>query len=306
MNLLVVCSGNKKKINAFILEQVSALKLYNIEVAYFLIEGKGLTGYLSNIPKLLRAINQNNIDLIHAHYGLSGLLASLQRKIPVITTFHGSDINQKNTRKLSRLASRLSRHNIIVEKTFIDKINLKNDFTLLPCGVDLDTFHIIDKYEARNQLKWDTNEHIVLFSSAFNNPVKNYPLAKQASQTAGDVKLVELAGYNRQQINLLMNAADALLVTSFTEGSPQVVKEAMACNLPVVSVAVGDVPLLLEGVSESHIVEFEVHHIVYALQKILSGKRRSNGRTKILSYDNRSIAKKLINIYQSVLKNANA
>ena len=256
--------------------------------------------------ELLKFIKRYDIELIHAHYGLSGLLAAIQRKIPVVITFHGSDINQKSTRHFSKLASKLSKYNIVVEKSFIGKIKLRKNYSILPCGVDLSVFKTVSKHEARSALNINESEKIILFSSSFNNPVKNYPLAKEAADKIPGAKLVELAGYSREQVNLLMNAADILLMTSFNEGSPQVVKEALACNLPVVSTPVGDVPELLKGVNACRIVSYNSSEIASAIQQIISPPTRSDGNIKITSYDNRVIAKRLIKIYQSVLIKQNA
>ncbi len=111
-----------------------------------------MLGYMQNIIRLRQTIKLHNIRIIHAHYGLSGLLSVLQRRIPVVITFHGSGVNQPKTRSFSKLASRLSAHNIIVEKSFAEKIQLKNKFTLIPCGIDLNRFFIINKSDARAQL----------------------------------------------------------------------------------------------------------------------------------------------------------
>lgn len=306
MNLLIVCSGNKNKINAFISEQVAALEQRNQDTHYFFVRGKGVLGYLRNFILLKRNIKKHKIDLVHAHYGLSGMLAVLQRKIPVVITFHGSDVNQTRIRRFSCWASKMSSHNIIVEKSFISKLNLKNNFTLLPCGVDILLFQYKGKEDARLHLQMDKEEQIVLFASSFNNPVKNYSLAREAMEKVPAARLVELAGYTREEISLLMNAADLLLLTSFSEGSPQVVKEALACNLPVVSTPVGDVPDLLKGVDNSIITPYDSGSIAEAIKNILSRKERSSGRDKIIYLDNRIVAGKLINIYQSVINKRNA
>lgn len=270
-------------------------------VYYFIIKGKGVFGYLRNLHLLNKCIRQNDIDIIHAHYGLSGLLAVLQKKIPVVITFHGSDVNYSSNRLLSRIASGLSSHNIIVEKSFRQKLKLRKDYSVVPCGVDLDTFKYSGRTEARMHLKWDQSEKVILFSSAFDNRVKNYPLAKEVMDELQGVRLIELKGYNREEISCLMNAADALLVSSFYEGSPQVVKEALACNLPVVSTPVGDVPDLLKNVTNSYVTPYNYLVIAETLRHILQLQQRSDGRKSVLSLGNNEVSGKLIKIYQSVL-----
>lgn len=302
LRALIVCSGNKGKINAFISEQVDALSGIGVETEYYIIKGKGIKGYLSNLVSLQKIIRKGKYDVIHAHYGLSGLIAALQRKVPVITTFHGSDIHQKNIRKLSWMAARLSAHSILVEKSFIEKLNLKEKYTVLPCGIDLQVFNPIAQDEARKQMALNQHEQLVLFSSSFDNKVKNYPLAQSAVGKIPGTRLIELKSYTRQQINLLMNAADALLLTSFNEGSPQVVKEAMACNLPVIATAVGDVPEIVEGIAGNHIVPYDPDIIAAALKDVLKQKIRPDNRSRIVGYDNTRIAKTIRRIYYTTIK----
>jgi len=120
MKVLIVCSGNGVNFDlqmhhAFIYEQVESLKQnFNVEYDTYLIKGKGVTGYLSNLPSLKKKIKSFVPDVVHAHYGLSGLLACLQIKVPVVITFHGSDAYIPFIKTLSKIAGRLSSFNIFV------------------------------------------------------------------------------------------------------------------------------------------------------------------------------------------------
>ncbi|OYW17749.1 MAG: hypothetical protein B7Z54_07510, partial [Sphingobacteriales bacterium 12-47-4] len=126
MRVLIVCSGNKGKINPFITEQVNALTKKGIAFDYFLIKGHGFTGYLSHLRALRKKLTENSYDLIHAHYGLSGLLAILQKKLPVVITFHGSDVMKGKVLFLSRLAAHRAAHNIVVEGSFGQRLRTRN------------------------------------------------------------------------------------------------------------------------------------------------------------------------------------
>ena len=118
MKVLVVASFNKGSYAPFVVEQAKALDSQGCDVDFYGLMGKGLKGYLRNLPQLKRKIKAFRPDVIHAHYGLSGLLANLQRRVPVVTTFHGSDINDRKILRLSKMAMRLSAWNIFVsEKT---------------------------------------------------------------------------------------------------------------------------------------------------------------------------------------------
>jgi UDP-N-acetylglucosamine:LPS N-acetylglucosamine transferase len=132
MKILIICSFNTNQISPFISEQVELLSKTGVSVKYFLINGKGFRGYLKNVVPLKEEIRSFQPDIVHAHYGLSGLLANLQRIIPVITTFHGSDINLLNNWIYSQSSALLSRYSIFVSKNLSAKIVLKSHPQLFP------------------------------------------------------------------------------------------------------------------------------------------------------------------------------
>lgn len=303
MKVLIVASYNKNRFAPFILEQAQALQQYGVVVDYFGVIGKGIKGYLKALSSLRKKIKDFQPNIIHTHYGLSGLLANLQRKVPVVTTYHGSDINLAAIRRFSKMAMRLSAWNVFVSQRNVELAGVHKKYSLLPCGIDVDNFSLQDKNEARDTLQWNTDGKYVLFAGAFDNAVKNAPLAQAAVQLLPNVQLVELKGYSRQEVATLFYAADVLLLTSFTEGSPQVVKEAMVCNCPVVTVDVGDVKERLEKVLPSAVVERNPQTIANALKSIMEQGKCSNGREELLrqGLDNRKVAKKLIQIYNNIL-----
>lgn len=303
MKVLIVASYNKNRFAPFVLEQTQALQQQGVEVDYFGVVGKGINGYLKARSSLQKKIKEFRPDILHAHYGLSGLLANLQRKVPVVTTYHGSDINVAAVRCFSKMAMRLSAWNVFVSQRNVELARIHKRYSLLPCGIDVDNFSLQDKSDARDALKWDQNGKYVLFAGAFDNAVKNAPLAQAAVQLLPNVRLIELKGYNRQDVATLFYAVDALLLTSLTEGSPQVVKEAMACNCPVVTVDVGDVKERLERVHPSAVVERNPQTISDALKSIMEQGELSNGREELLrqGLDNRNVAEKLIQIYNNIL-----
>lgn len=303
MKVLIIASKNSGNLSPFVVEQAHALQQQGVVIDYFGIVGKGIKGYLRVLPSLRKKIKEFQPDIIHAHYGLSGLLANLQRKVPVVTTYHGSDINVATVRRFSKIAMRLSAWNVFVSQRNVELAKIHKKFSLLPCGIDVDNFALQDKSEARNALGWDADGKYVLFAGAFDNEVKNAPLAQTAVKLLPNVQLIELKGYSRQEVATLFYAADVLLLTSFMEGSPQVVKEAMACNCPVVTVDVGDVKERLGRVQPSAIVERNPQAIASALKSVLEQDKRSNGREELLQQrlDNQSVAMKLISIYKRVI-----
>lgn len=306
MRVLIVASYNKNRFAPFIVEQAEALNKMQCEIAWFGLHGKGLLGYLKNLSALKRQIQEVQPDVVHAHYGLSGLLANLQRQVPVVTTYHGSDINDKKALRFSKMAMRLSAWNIFVSRKTLEIAHPKKKYALLPCGIDITDLQLTERSEARQKLNLSEAKKYILFAGAFDNAVKNAPLAKTAVSLMRNehVELLELKGYSREEVTLLMCAVDAFLMTSFTEGSPQVIKEAMACGCPIVSVDVGDVKERMEGVEGCSVAETrEPQELSELLKKALSFEGKTKGREKILAegLDNRKVTAELRSVYERIL-----
>ena len=332
MNVLIVCSYKplfQGGVAPFVREQVEALCTQGCMCQYYHVKGKGIFGYLREIPRLRKAIHDIHPEIIHAHYGLSCLLANLAtRKVPVVSTYHGSDINNPNVRSCSKIAMRLSAWNIFVSQQNMQLIGATEGekCSLIPCGVNLPA----PWQELQNQpigqmtfKQWVNtilalNKKHVLFAGAFDNPVKDPELAKavvqalnrrvNANETASEgikreVQLIELKGYTRDQVNALMYTCDALLMTSKTEGSPQVIKEAMACGLPIVSTDVGDVKEQIKDLDACYVSRIRnPKELAGLLLQALAYEQRTNGKQKIIAEGlrNEDIAQKLIYIYMLI------
>ena len=309
----------------FIREQVGALREQGCECEYYYVKGKGIMGYLRAIPGLRKMIREWKPDVVHAHYGLSCLVANLAtRRVPVASTYHGSDINVKSVRRFSKMAIRLSAWNIFVSKKNMALAGVVEGkkASLVPCGINIPLpWNDLQKQKVEQLTlnQWvDTimpkGKKYVLFAGTFDNAVKDPELAKNAvamlndandRNDANEVQLIELKGYSRDQVNALMYSCDALLMTSKTEGSPQVIKEAMACGCPIVSVDVGDVKERLEGVEGCYVVESRnPQDLAKALRKALAFDGKTNGREKILEYGltNDMVAKQIIEIYGNIIR----
>ena len=315
MKILIVCSGKPSNpqwsfelTRSYVYEQIESIRNLNLGIEYdtYFIEGNGISGYLKNYKSMVQKIKLYQPDIIHAHYGLSGLLASLQRKLPVITTFHGSDINVKKNRPFSYLASKLSKENIFVHKNQPSKINYANHINLIPCGVDTKLFYPIDKKEARQILQLDLDKKYVLFTGTFNNKVKNYPLAKEAIENSTyEIELLELKGYTRKEVCLLMNAVDALIITSFSETGPIVAKEAMCCNCPIVSVDVGDVRDVVATTTGCFVTSYDAVELAHAMNDVFKLNKKTEGIHKMKKYSLDRIANQVLQVYKKVINDDN-
>lgn len=307
MKVLIVANNKREKalLASFVYDQIDALRAKGVIIDTFGVSGKGILGYIKGSSNLRKKINEFQPDVIHAHYGLCGLLANMQRRVPVVTTYHGSDIHSGGwILALSKLTTRLSAYNIFVSTKMLKMSGYrKENACVLSCGVDFNTIREIPKEEARRLLGIAESEKIVLFSSEFARTVKNYALARSAMDLVPEAKLIELSGYSREQLCLLMNACDVQLVTSFRESGPLVVKEAMACGTPVVSVDVGDVLEIVGDTEGCYIAERTPEDVADKIKKALVFKGKTNGRQRIvdLNLSNDCIANKLISIYNEVI-----
>ena len=162
----------------------------------------------------------------------------------------------------------------------------------------------IERTEARDKLGWDKKSKKVLFSGSFNNPIKNVSLANAAVTLAGGLELIELKGYTRNEVMLVMNACDCIIVTSHRESGPLVVKEAMAVGTPIVSVDVGDVSEVTSGTTGCYISKsYDANELAGLIRKALAFEGKTNGRERIieLGLSNDLIAKRLMGIYNLII-----
>jgi len=303
MKILVVCRSRDGIISPFIREQVDSVRELGMEVDYHLIEGRSVLAYLKNIIPLKRTINRLKPDLIHAHYSMSGLLSCSQFKVPVVVTFHGSDIQNQSISLIARLTEMLAKACISVSDRGLNPKNSKKSY-IIPCGVDLKTFYPCDRAEARRAMDLRQDKKYILFSSSFGNRIKNYSLAEHALGILADntIETIELSGYNRKQVALLLNAADLALMTSIREGSPQFIKEAMACNTPVVTTDVGDVKELLSGVDGCFLTTYDPLDVAEKISQAVQFGRKTKGRQRVASLSLDKIAEKLANLYTILSK----
>lgn len=313
--------------SSFIKNEINALENVGIEVIpYYFTTRLSFKGLLKSKQELKRKIKKENPVVIHAQFGsVTGLLMTLIKvKQPKFVTFGGNDLlghpNKGFKWKIrSLLAVWMSDFTafkadqiICVSNNLYNKLPhpAKRKSSIIPRGIALDEFSMISKAEARRQLNWDPSQEIILFSQVRNGAqVKNKPLAEQTvealNQNYGkNAQLFLLIDMDKTEVNLALNAADALLVTSFHEGSPNIVKEAMACNLPVVTVPCGDVKERLIQTSPSYIGSYDPIDLAKGLKNVLTNNERSNGREELIrqGLEKEQTAIKIKNLYKTTLE----
>ena len=137
----------------------------------------------------------------------------------------------------------------------------------------------------------------------FDNKIKNVQLAWSATSDMNNCKLVELKGYGKEEINLILNASDLLLVTSLSETGPIIVKEALACNCPIISTNVGDVQKLIRNVQNCYLSSYNPEDIKKKINLVFRNNKRTNGHRVIKNFNLENIAYKIIHVYKNTLKN---
>jgi glycosyltransferase involved in cell wall biosynthesis len=308
-------SGADHNTLASVAHQIRALRALGAGVEVVEIRGIARLKYLQCLPRVRSlALNAN---VVHAHFGYCGWLARCQFRRPVVLSFMGDDLlgtpdRRGRLTRISRLVVRANRLTartvsaVIVKSAEMARVVEPVRAHVLPNGVDLEMFRPLDAIDARSRLGWPEGRYI-LFPGDPDNPRKGFPLARQAVIEASQrirtpLQLVPLKQVPLDRVPVYMNACEAMLMTSFVEGSPNVVKEAMACNLPVISVAVGDTAEQLAGVDGCALVPRDAAAIADALVSTLTSGRPVNGRAVLIErgLDSMSVARRLMTIYTTV------
>lgn len=312
MKVLFVASGNSEDgLSPIVRSQGKSLQKAGADIAYFPILGKGLKGYLRNVFPLAKHFHNNRYDIIHAHYSLSALIATLAGCKPLVVSLMGSDIRLSNIYIYPiKIAALWLWDSLIVKSSGMRNQLAITKSTIIPNGVNLSKFRPLNKGLVRESLGWDRDREKILFAANPSRLVKNFQLLEislslLSSTTLPDIHVLE--NITHEQIPIFMNAADVVVLTSLFEGSPNVIKEAMACNCPIVATDVGDVRWVLGNTPGCYVASFDPEDVAVQLNKALEFARihgKTSGRDRIVSLglDSETVARKLMDIYSEVLE----
>jgi glycosyltransferase involved in cell wall biosynthesis len=305
---------------AFIRSQVEALTQAGLELDLLVLDGRfRKLIYPKGVLQLRQRLRAREIDLVHAHYGYVGLVARTQRSVPVVLSFCGDDLlgtvaPDGTTRPVSRVTAAAGRRvgesvdAVIVKSQAMAQRLKRRDVHVIPHGVDFEVFRPVPKETAREALGLHPSRPYVLFAAHPGNVVKRYPLADAAvRQLAAEHPSVELLAIHREtqeRLALYMNAADVLAFPSYQEGSPNIVKQAMACNLPIVATDVGDVRDVIGQTKGCHVCDPEAGAFADRLAEELRRASRTSGRDQIRHLDRRVEAERVISVYRDVLESS--
>lgn len=310
MKVLFVASGNKAvgDVSAFVQSQYDSLTEEGLEMILFPVVGHGFWGYVKHILGLRKLIRKENPDIVHAHYSVCGYLASLASyglKSKVVVSILGSFPRKSRKLKLVRWCIDKVWDATIV-KSERTRSQLDRDLSVIPNGVNIEKFKVIDQNEAREKVGFEVDKKYVIFVSNPSRSEKCYPLAQKAVGLLADpnVELFPVFNKTHDEVVTYMCAADALIMTSASEGSPNVIKEAMACNCPIVVTDVGDVHERLDGLDGCYVAETrDASEISDLVSKALAFGQRTEGRKALMEQGltTREIARKIIKVYSDAL-----
>ena len=304
----------------FAKNQILALSEAGVECrSVFLQSRTSPVVIVREVARLRRELAQFRPDLIHAHYGtVTAAVCALVSRFPLVITYRGSDLNRGpglfSLRSgvgilLSQCAALRASRMMCVSTQLKNRLWWRKRFVaVVPSGVDLQRFRPMAKVAARLRMGWSPEEKVVVFNAGFDAIRKRLDLAeaaiRMARQWCGDIRFEVLDGSETQErMPFYLNAADCLLMTSDREGSPNMVKEAIACNLPVVSVDVGDVKERLANVRPSRIVGRDPVEIGRALADVLQRPERSNGYEVIQDVSSENVAERVMAVYREAVRN---
>jgi teichuronic acid biosynthesis glycosyltransferase TuaC len=297
----------------------------DVELLHLRREGGGRRVYAGLGGRMRRLVARVSPDVVLVMYGgvMADAVTRAVQDVPVVVTFRGTDLLGGKGRGVVHGLSR--RYGVVSSRRaagraagiVVKSQNLqlalptsvdRSRVWVVPDGVDFERFRPRDKHECREQLGWDRARRHVLFPGAASRPEKRFELAEAAVASVRehgfDVELHALSGVSHDEVATWLNASDLVLLTSAHEGSPNAVKEALACNIPVVSVDVGDVRDWIGGVDGCHLAEATAEDLAASVVRVLERHEPVAGRERIAGLGADKVAGRLLEIYRTIVHRA--
>lgn len=307
----------------FLVQYADALRETGIRIDVFHFRGNSNPlSYIKAWFTVRKTRAWKEADLLHAHWGQSGFVGLCSSK-PMVITYHGSDLlgipskKGKNTIKgkllvaFSRWISWRADKCITVSNQLGNKLPKGVPFEVIPMGIDLELFQPMDQKLCRKELGINLEKTVILFVSNPARIEKRFELASQSVNLLKvmnpelDIELIPVFNQPIHNIPIYLNASDALLLTSFHEGSPVVIKEALACNVPIVAKNVGDVSERIGQIEGCYVSDDDsAEAFARKLSLSLTNFQRIDGRESILHLSWKTIAEKTKALYFEVMTEA--
>jgi glycosyltransferase involved in cell wall biosynthesis len=307
---------------AFITSQVASLRDLGveIEVCHLNRPSEGRSVYRGLAGKIHSLVSTTRPDVVHVQYGgvLANRVGRAVRDRPLLVSFCGDDLlgggggglTDRAARAYNVIESRRAAGRadgiVVKSRNLFDALPRglsKDRVWILPNGVDTRRFRPLDRLECQSALGWSPDRKHVLFPAPRSRPEKRFELATAAVAElngGSEVELHALEGVSHDQVPTWMNAADAVVLTSSREGSPNAVKEALACNVPVVSVDVGDVRERLDGIDGCYVAEATPADLAEKLRLVLERGTRIDAGEHVETIAIDRVARKLLGIYETL------
>ena len=304
----------------FVIRQVTSLRKLGLKISRYDLGGShSPIHFFKNWLRLRHKIRQLRPDIVHAQYGTIQAMLAVLTGSPTVVSFCGGDLIRAAPSVspmrahlgflMSNLAA-LRAGGIICKSEELRQALWwkRSEAVVIPSGVDLDIFTPGPQDDAREELGWEIGPPIVFFSSGGDEKNKGLDIVQRAMEVVcNQIPNAQLQTISHnihpRRMPLYFRAADVLVCASKREGSPNVVKEALACNLPVVSTPVGDVRERLKGVYPSAIVPREPKAFGEAVARILLERQRSNGREHVQELALDRVAMRVKHCYERVMGN---
>ena len=304
---------------SFVRTQAESLKRAGVDVELLVMRGRvRKLLYPKAVFQLRKRLRQSSFDLVHAHFGYVGLISRTQWKVPVVVTYHGDDllgtINERGKKALWSLVAaaackRLAQH---VDAAIVQSAEMagqlkKSNVHIIPQEVDFEVFKPTETKAARAALGLRPDKKYLLFAANPAIPVKRFPLAKAVALALGQqdssIELLVVHKETQERLALYMSACDVLVFPSYQEGSPNIIKQAMACDLPIVATDVGDVRQVIGKTQDCHICRPDAPEFAAKISEILARRPRTDGREQIRHLNAQSVSERIIGVYEQVLRN---
>jgi teichuronic acid biosynthesis glycosyltransferase TuaC len=288
----------------FVRDQVACLRAIDgVEVELHELD-PGPTALLRGLAQLRRRYRGSRFQIVHAHFSLTALPALAVRAQARGLTLHGTDVSHPRTRIVTRAVLPTADLLVAVSDALAAQLpsaSARARARVIPCGVDLERFTPIPRASARAELGLDPHRPQLLFPADPSRPLKRYPLARALADTVG-APLLNLGGVEPRRVPLFVNAANAVLVPSATEGFGLAALEALACDVPVLATPVGIHPAALAGIDGALCAPFELQSWRRALQPHLAAADpRIAGRGRAAEYSAAKMAAKLVAAWRETL-----
>jgi teichuronic acid biosynthesis glycosyltransferase TuaC len=285
-------------------------------------------GNLRSISKIMKAQNRleklaKNFDLVHVQYGSACALASVKiTSCPKIVTLRGSDWNNVFTKKWSENIHSIisTRFTLWALKSFDYVITVSDRMTndvrrkfpstnimSIPSPINLNLFKPIEKSVARNNLGFpgNTEKWILFTTNDIKNPLKRFDIAKKTidllNEKSQNFKLRIANGLKHSEIPLFVASCDLILCTSVSEGWPNSIKEALACNIPFVSTDVSDLKNISELEPSCRLCLPDATELAYNIQDVLQKEYVNNLRKYVEMMSMPNVSLQIFQLYEKLI-----